>query len=323
MPKSNGSGTTSDYLHIFATESRNENNTKYFFIMTQKYETNEATVAGFINDVHAINELPDGKTSIHAKVTTYYDTKEERLYTHHNVNVVTSDEKQVEMFRQIAKDVAKENEEKKPHTIVVTGHLATRHNNKTDKDQQVLVASGETVTFDVPLYKGNKGQTMNGIVLEGIIADIVTNKEYKFARVRIAHHYPAPGAGKLNGKDNDEMHTETQFLNAIVYGDRLGNYDKIVNGEIAKGDRVLVKGPMINNDYTVGEEKIYTMDIRIAAQIHVISKAKAKTEKEEVKEAPKAAKAEKKEQTKKAAAKTGETAAPKKAKPKKNTVKVS
>lgn len=317
MPKSNGSGTTSDYLHIFATESRNENNTKYFFIMRQK---NEATVAGFINDVRAINELPDGKTSIHANVATYRKIGEKKVYTHHNVNVVTSDEKQVEMFRQIAKDVAKENEEKKPHTIVVTGNLATRHNDKTDKDQQVLVASGESVKVDVNL---SKVEVMNAIDLVGNIARIDTNEEHKFAKVTIAHHYPAPGAGKLNGQDNDKMHDETTYLIAIVNDDKTGNYQKLASGEIAKGDLVAVRGQMVNNDYKVEEEWRNEMNIRISTPINVISKAKAKTEKEEVKEAPKAAKAEKKEQTKKAAAKTGETAAPKKAKPKKNTVKVS
>lgn len=250
-------------------------------------QKNEATVAGFINDVRAINELPDGRKSIHLNVGTYRKVGEEKIFTHHDVNVVTADAAQIAKFNEIAEDLKKE--DKKAHTVKIDGSLASRHNEQTGRDHQVIVANGDSVQFDVNLANVVKEGKMNGINLEGNIARIDINEEHKFAKVTVANHYAAPGAGKLDGKDNDKYHEETTFLTTIVNEDKKNdNYKQIVEGKLAKGDLIALSGQMINNDYTPkdSDKKVYEINVRVSTPIQTI--AKKKEEAETVKEAPKA-----------------------------------
>lgn len=286
-----------------------------------KNETNTVHLHGFVNNVTEVS-VKDTTKFILDMVTqeAWKDNTGEyqKKNTYHDVILYTNDEKTISSLRAIADDISNNEEHRgeenfKPqvHKASVDGKLLTRVNSKDGVDyyNTFILTNDQSIAFDTELGKEEK---RNIAEFQGNIASVTFDNDDRFAIVRLATHYYAPGEGVNYKGETKAYHEETAYIETRLSANfRKDTFKNLKEGQIDKGDLVKVRGVMHNNSYTDKEGiKRYKIVVDVNKIDIVAKKGEKKTQEakaEPQKETAKEAKAESK--------KTAVKSAVKKAKP--------
>lgn len=266
---------------------------------SKKNSNNNVHIFGYINDVR-MNEMENGKTAINLDVVSLeqYKDKDDKFQTrrtYHDVAIFTEDKKLIEQFQGIGADVEKNRENRsvegyKPetHTVSMDGILVNKSNKlgDTDKTYRTLQILGNEASLDIDVKQDEK-EVRNRAELVGNIANIQLYEDKKFAVATLIHHYRPEGS---------EKEYETS-VDVRINGDRRYSkdlYEKIVAGELGKGDFVRMGGQLHNNRFENEDGVRYGVSIDLTS-FEMLKKKQDKAVKEEnkveVKEEKKPAKA--------------------------------
>ena len=244
----------------------------------EKKENNQVHLNGYIKSIK--ETAFEDKVFLNVIVGTSETIPEkDPKYTSHMVKI-TADSDLAEKLRNLKEG---------KNFISLDGRLMA--NEKDGKRFFYVSALPDSVKLNEGMQKG---ESRNTVTIEGNIASLDIYKDKEFATMSVAMNYYIPGEGEEKYKQ------VANFLPVRISGKRLPEtFKQLVDGSLAVGDKISVRGQMHNDDYVKEDEtKVYAIKID-ANKVELVAKKKAAQAEAPKEEAKEAKKAEKKAEPKK------------------------
>ena len=257
----------------------------------KKNPDNNVHVRGFINDVR-INKTESGRTAINLLIGTteqYTDKVKgpQTIRTSHDATLFTENKELVKKFEGIADDLKandanREVEGYKPkvHTISAGGPMVMdphpfKDMDKTYERAKILLIE-DSIDLDVPQAKEEK---RNRIDLAVNIGNVTLHEDKQFAIVSAARNLHKEGVA------NDPDWIELKVSGKSPFKGEKEAYEKLVNGDLKKGDFIRVGGMLKNNNFEVEIDGKKAMKYGSRIDVSSVTKIQKKQAQAETKEA--------------------------------------